>query len=186
MGTAASGYYINFWNQSISAKVIDKKCTRSLPILCVSKLMLKVWPEKSVYWPENLSSFYKFSLWKRSVQSFVVNKPSNCICSNHNNYEYISHSLAWELEMNLKTWKIARNHSLLVAKIYTWQNPLVTQLTFTCSKSTIETPKKRCEICSKLTIKIPERKWPRSCVFIASFEHISHVFLLFPLLTLNK
>ena len=31
------------------------------------------------------------------------------------------------------------------------------QLTFTCSKSTIETLKK-CEICSKLTIKTPERR----------------------------
>ena len=33
-----------------------------------------------------------------------------------------------------------------------------TQLTFTCSKSTIETLKKICEIYSKLTIKIPERR----------------------------
>ena len=33
---------------------------------------------------------------------------------------------------------------------------IVSQLTFTCSKSTIETPKKRCEICSKLTIKTLE------------------------------
>ena len=32
------------------------------------------------------------------------------------------------------------------------------QLTFTCSKATIETLEKRCEICSKLKIKIPERR----------------------------
>ena len=32
---------------------------------------------------------------------------------------------------------------------------------------------KRCEICSKLTIKTPERRhWRRSCVFIVNFEHI--------------
>ena len=43
--------------------------------------------------------------------------------------------------------------------------------------------RKRCEICSKLTIKIPE--W-RSTVFIVSFEHISHLFQVFLLLTLNK
>ena len=30
-------------------------------------------------------------------------------------------------------------------------------LIFTCSKSTIKTPEKRCEIFSKLTIKTPER-----------------------------
>ena len=42
---------------------------------------------------------------------------------------------------------------------------------------------KRCEICSKLTMKTPERL---STFFIVSFEHISHLFLVFSLLTLNK
>ena len=45
----------------------------------------------------------------------------------------------------------------------------------------------RCEICSKLTIKIPERRyWRRSGVFIANFEHISHLVLVFLLLTLSR
>ena len=44
--------------------------------------------------------------------------------------------------------------------------------------------RKKCEICSKLTIKTPERR--RSGVFIVNFEHISHLFLVFLLLTLNK
>ena len=43
--------------------------------------------------------------------------------------------------------------------------------------------RKMCKICSKLTIKTPER---RSGVFIVNFEHISHFFLLFLLLTLSK
>ena len=42
----------------------------------------------------------------------------------------------------------------------------------------------RCEICSKLTIKTPERR--RSGVFIVNFEHISHLVLVFLLLTLSK
>ena len=34
----------------------------------------------------------------------------------------------------------------------------------------------RCEICSKLTIKIPERRhWRRSSIFIINFEHISNL-----------
>ena len=34
----------------------------------------------------------------------------------------------------------------------------------------------RCEIWSKLTIKIPERRqWRRSGIFIVNFEHISHL-----------
>ena len=58
---------------------------------------------------------------------------------------------------------------------------------FACSKSPIETLEKRCEICSKLTIKTPERRqWRRSGVFIVNFEHISHLFLVFLFLTLNK
>ena len=45
----------------------------------------------------------------------------------------------------------------------------------------------RCEICSKLTIKTPERhKWCRSGVFIVNFEHISQFVLVFLLLTLSN
>ena len=45
---------------------------------------------------------------------------------------------------------------------------------------------KWCEICSKLTIKTPERRhWRRFGVFIVNFEHISHLSLVFLLLTLN-
>ena len=43
-----------------------------------------------------------------------------------------------------------------------------------------------CKICSKLTTKTPERcHWRRSCNFIVNFEHISHIVLVFPLLTFN-
>ena len=46
---------------------------------------------------------------------------------------------------------------------------------------------KRCKICSKLTIQTAERRhWRRFGDFIVNFEHFSHVFLLFLLLTLNK
>ena len=47
--------------------------------------------------------------------------------------------------------------------------------------------RKMCEICSKSTIKNPERrKWRRYGVFIVNFEHISQLFLVFLLLTLSK
>ena len=39
--------------------------------------------------------------------------------------------------------------------------------------------RKRCEICSKLTIKTPD-------VFIVNFEHIVHLVLVFLLLNLSK
>ena len=49
---------------------------------------------------------------------------------------------------------------------------LISQLTFTCSKSTIETLEKGVEICSQLIIKTLERRqWRRSVgVFIVKFE----------------
>ena len=47
--------------------------------------------------------------------------------------------------------------------------------------------RKRCEIGSKLTIKISERlHWRCSDVFIVNFEHISNFFEVFLLSTLNK
>ena len=44
-----------------------------------------------------------------------------------------------------------------------------------------------CEICSKLTIKTPERhRWRHSGVCIVNSKEISHIVLMFLLLTLNK
>ena len=44
----------------------------------------------------------------------------------------------------------------------------------------------RCEMCSKLTLKIPERRhWRRSGIFIVNLEHISHLALVFLSLNMN-
>ena len=62
---------------------------------------------------------------------------------------------------------------------------LTTQSAITCSKLTIETLELGVK-CSKIT-KTPERRqWRRSDVFIVNFEHISHLVLVFLLLTLSK
>ena len=46
--------------------------------------------------------------------------------------------------------------------------------------------RKKCKTFSKLTIKAPQRlHWCLSDVFIVNFEHSSHIFLVFLLLTLN-
>ena len=45
----------------------------------------------------------------------------------------------------------------------------------------------RCGICSKLTIKTPERRQRRrSGVFIVNFDYISHLALVLLLLTLSR
>ena len=60
-------------------------------------------------------------------------------------------------------------------------------MTNTYSMSTIETLEAGVKLCSKLTIKIPERRHRcRSGVFIVNFEHILHLLLVFLLLTLNR
>ena len=46
---------------------------------------------------------------------------------------------------------------------------------------------KRCKICSNLTMRTAERRhWLHSGPFIVNFEHISHLFVVFLLLTLNR
>ena len=61
-----------------------------------------------------------------------------------------------------------------------------TQVAFTYSKVNNRNTRKMCEICSKLTIKIPERRqWRRSGIFNFNFKHISHLALVILLLTLN-
>ena len=65
------------------------------------------------------------------------------------------------------------------------QLPL-SQPAITCLKLTIETLEQGV-IRSKLTIKIPKRRqWCRSGIFIVNFEHISHLALVFLLLTLSR
>ena len=54
-------------------------------------------------------------------------------------------------------------------------------------KVNIRNTRTSCEMCSKLTIKISERRqWQRSGIFIVNFEHISHLVLVFLLLTLSR
>ena len=72
------------------------------------------------------------------------------------------------------------------AVLLTHPESMAYQLTVTCSKSTMETLES-CEKCLKLTIKTTERcHWHRSGVFIFIFGHISHLFIVFLFLTLNK
>ena len=71
----------------------------------------------------------------------------------------------------------------LLSKNKFWQNPSSNYM-FKVNK--INT-RAGCEICSKLTIKTPERcNWRRSGVFIINFEHISQLVLMFLLLTLSR
>ena len=69
-------------------------------------------------------------------------------------------------DLLLQSLKISENH---------------TQPAFTCSKSTVET----LEQGVKYVQRSQRRWWRRSGVFIVNFGHISHLALVFLLLTLN-
>ena len=44
-----------------------------------------------------------------------------------------------------------------------------------------------CQICSKLAVKIPERRhWRHSSISTVNFQQNSHIVLVFPLLALNN
>ena len=63
-----------------------------------------------------------------------------------------------------------------------WIFPTVTCLLKVNNRNT----RARCDICSRLTIKIREQcQWRRSGVFIVNFEHILNHILVFLLLTFN-
>ena len=64
---------------------------------------------------------------------------------------------------------------------------MLTQANIYLLKFSNRNTRKRCETCSKVTVKTTEwRQWCRSGVFIVNFEHISLLFLVFLLLNLNK
>ena len=79
---------------------------------------------------------------------------------------------------------IFTNDSRWFISLTVWSSNLANIYLFTFNN---RNTRKRCEICSKVTIKTPERRQcRRSGVFIVNFEHISHHFLVCILLTLNK
>ena len=86
------------------------------------------------------------------------------------------------IHLNFKELPFVQVRSYYVLRGRDWN--VYYQLTFTCSKSTKGT-RKSYKICSKLAIiKRPERR--HSGIFTFNFEHISHPFIVFLLLALNK
>ena len=85
--------------------------------------------------------------------------------------------------MQAKTIKLAKKFSsVVIFDMCYFSDPVRNYLLKVNNRNTRRT----CETCSKLTIKTPEsRHWLRSGVFIVNFEHISHLVLVFLLLTLN-
>ena len=117
-----------------------------------------------------------FYLWIRPVQSdrkFNI----NCSAVYNVNFEQVVKFKLTHFRLTFhfySTRKHQKASGYLIQKgnmeVEHWSELGRIRLTFTCSKSTIETLEKKCEICSKLTIKTPERRQlRRSGVFIVNF-----------------
>ena len=94
----------------------------------------------------------------------------------------------WSLKISL-IFKIASLTKELASnsKAYWYILIGITQLEFVLFKVKNRNNRTTCKICSKLITKTPEQHhWRHSGVFIVNFEQISHIILMFPLLTLNK
>ena len=90
----------------------------------------------------------------------------------------------WVFMLNqvLQFFSRSTSHNKMRKILRKFFNPASIYLLEVNTRNTI----KSCEICSKLTIKIPERRnWRCSGIFIVNFEHISQLLLAFLSLTLN-
>ena len=136
-----------------------------------------------------------------------VTKPSNWF--NHNRKGKLLENVWWEtkFKLNLSEGNITDiiinlfvlKFPVYDEKIFSFQNLLVKHKSVLVQYYDLQFPvgiwllkinnsntRTRCEICSKLTTKASERRqWHRSVVFMVNFEHISHLVLVFLLLTLN-
>ena len=81
-----------------------------------------------------------------------------------------------QADINIYIYKSSCIISAPVIKLFINSLKALSQPAFTCSKLTIEILEQRGEICSKSTIKTPNRcQWHHFGVFIVNFEHISHL-----------
>ena len=175
---------INFWwlgNLRLPCKRrIDFKIQFLHPIF--------IWNESS--WNKSIKNVKNFSICEGSISNSLKNHNSfGCIairCMYNSTYTPQLH-VQFHVH-STTTCTTNRTHSLLQKS---WcKNPSVNVrkrpaniYLFTVNNWNT---RKRCEICSMLTIGTPERcHWRRFSVFMVNFKHISHLFLVFLLLTLE-
>ena len=100
---------------------------------------------------EPILDFWNY-FYKKKLLPQKKNKKWNCPSSEMHDSSLISGG-----DINFKSWLVLH---VLLAEIY-------------LLKVNNRNTRTRCEICWKLTIKLPERRqWRRSGIFIVNFEHV--------------
>ena len=120
----------------------------------------------------------KFYL-KLRIQNSILNK---IICRNE------VHEILFKIEfwILIGSWVLIRWYVLLGSWVPFFRYANYFPANIFLFKVNNRNTRKKCETCSKLTIKTPELDHWRRCVFIVNFGYISHLFLIFLLLTLIK
>ena len=143
--------------------------------LCLSSFLINCRPDWSCF-PVNFAKFLGTTFFIEHLQWLLL----NVLNLFGNYYDLQSKSVDWFLYDN----------GLCHERIkYFLQNSSRRQLLKWISlllNVNNRNAKTRCEICSELIVKTPERHhWRRSGVFIVNFVHISHLVIVFLWLTLN-
>ena len=130
-----------------------------------------VWFPKPPFIAETIGLGLEECLWQSSFKATSdINKPLKQTFSNFRD-SYFS-TFSWWIIFFL-CWSCFQTVWIRLFLFY-WSVSHFTQLTFTCSKSTIETLE-----------KVNKNNRLRSGIFIVNFDYISPIFLLFLFLTLN-
>ena len=122
---------------------------------------------------------YFYNIFGYSILCMKGQKPTNCLSVTDHFAELALKGLKVQWIMKKTTRKF--NFGIIILMLENQQHIFdqldqLNQLEFTFPKSAIETLGKRCEICSKLTIKTPKRRqWRRSGVFTANLEPILRI-----------
>ena len=133
-----------------------------------------------------LLSFFRFFWWYHTVSLLSAFYAFSFLCCCQSFLEHVSHickilKTGWQPG----NYRITRmRNSWFTSEFHSWwvNSPTGNYMFKVNNRNT----RRSCEICSRLTIKTPERRRRRSGIFIVNFELILQLALVFLLLTLSR
>ena len=133
-----------------------------------------------------LLRFFRFFWWYHTVSLLSAFYAFSFLCCCQSFLEHVSHickilKIGWQPG----NYRITRmRNSWFTSEFHSWwvNSPTGNYMFKVNNRNT----RRSCEICSRLTIKTPERRRRRSGMFIVNFELILQLALVFLLLTLSR
>ena len=133
-----------------------------------------------------ISKFSRKHQWCSSfLEQLLINLPTNCLSV----FDHFVGLALKGLKTTLKIWEKATKCNLtILPKVMkcSWVSVKHISAGNYMFKVKNKNTRTRRKVCSKFTIKTPKRYWRRSGIFIMNFEHLSHLALIFLLLTFSR